>query len=105
MASTGLRNTALVVLGAVVAGLGAVTYFYQRDIQQAHDRIASGSQIAQTPCGPIEYAVLGDGLPVLVVHGAGGGFDQGLDFGKPLAERGFRGIAMSRFGYLRTPFA
>jgi 2-hydroxy-6-oxonona-2,4-dienedioate hydrolase len=103
MASTGLRNTALVVLGAVVAGLGVITYFYQRDIQQARDRIASGSQIAQTPCGPIEYAVAGDGPPVLVVHGAGGGFDQGLDFGKPLAERGFRVIAMSRFGYLRTP--
>jgi len=93
----------MIVLGAVVAGLGAATYYYQRDIQQAHDRIASGSQIAQTPCGPIEYAVLGDGPPLLVVHGAGGGFDQGLDFGKPLAELGFRAIAMSRFGYLRTP--
>jgi pimeloyl-ACP methyl ester carboxylesterase len=103
MASTGLRNTALVVLGAVVAGLVVVTYFYQRDIQQARDRIASGSQIAQTPCGPIEYAEVGDGPPLLVVHGAGGGFDQGLDFAKPLAERGFRVIATSRFGYLRTP--
>jgi 2-hydroxy-6-oxonona-2,4-dienedioate hydrolase len=103
MASTALRNTALVVLGAVVAGLVVVTYFYQRDIQQARERIARGSQIAQTPCGPIEYAVVGDGPPVLVVHGAGGGFDQGLDFGKPLVERGFRVIAMSRFGYLRTP--
>jgi pimeloyl-ACP methyl ester carboxylesterase len=90
-------------LGAVVAGLVVVTYFYQSDIQQARDRIASGSQIAQTPCGPIEYAVAGDGPPVLVVHGAGGGFDQGLDFGKPLVELGFRVIAMSRFGYLRTP--
>jgi pimeloyl-ACP methyl ester carboxylesterase len=103
MASTGLRNAALVVLGAVVAGLGAVTYLYQRDIQQARDFISSGSRIAQTPCGPIEYAVAGDGPPVLVVHGAGGGFDQGMDFGRPLAERGFRVIAMSRFGYLRTP--
>ena len=103
MASTGLRNTALVVLGAVVAGLGVVTHFYQRDIQQARARIASGSQIAQTPCGPIEYAVAGDGPPLLVVHGAGGGFDQGLDFARPLAEFGFRVIAMSRFGYLRTP--
>jgi pimeloyl-ACP methyl ester carboxylesterase len=39
----------------------------------------------------------------LVVHGAGGGYDQGLDFGAPLATIGFRVIAMSRFGYLRTP--
>jgi pimeloyl-ACP methyl ester carboxylesterase len=31
----------------------------------------------------------------LVVHGAGGGFDQGLDFGAPLAKLGLRIIAMS----------
>ena len=90
-------------LGAVVAGLGAATYGYQRDIQQARGRIASGSQIAQTPCGPIEYATAGDGPPLLLVHGAGGGFDQGIDFGRSLTGRGFRIIAMSRFGYLRTP--
>jgi len=103
MARTRFRNAALFVLGAVVAGLGATTYYYQRDIQQARDRVASGSQVAQTPCGPIEYAVAGDGPPLLVVHGAGGGFDQGMDFGVSLVEHGFRVIAMSRFGYLRTP--
>jgi pimeloyl-ACP methyl ester carboxylesterase len=59
--------------------------------------------MAQTSCGPIEYTVSGNGPPVLVVHGAGGGFDQGLDFGAPLVEQGFRVIAMSRFGYLKTP--
>jgi len=103
MARTRFRNSVLVVLAAVIAGLGVATYYYESDIQQARDRVASGSQIVQTPCGPIEYAVVGDGPPVLVVHGAGGGFDQGLDLGKLLAARGFRVIAMSRFGYLRTP--
>jgi pimeloyl-ACP methyl ester carboxylesterase len=92
-----------VVLGAVVIASAVVAYLYHRDIQQAHARIASGSEIAHTPCGPIEYAVVGEGAPVLVAHGAGGGFDQGLDFAGPLAKRGFRIIAMSRFGYLRTP--
>jgi pimeloyl-ACP methyl ester carboxylesterase len=38
-----------------------------------------------------------------VVHGAGGGFDQALGFAEQLAHYGFRAIAMSRFGYLRTP--
>jgi len=103
MARPHFRNAALVVLGAVVAGLGVATFFYQRDIQLAPNLVATGSQIAQTPCGPIEYAVAGVGPPVLVVHGAGGGFDQGMDFGAQLAARGFRVIAMSRFGYLRTP--
>jgi pimeloyl-ACP methyl ester carboxylesterase len=45
----------------------------------------------------------GDGRPVLVVHGAGGGFDQGFAFAQPLIAGGFRIVAMSRFGYLRTP--
>jgi 2-hydroxy-6-oxonona-2,4-dienedioate hydrolase len=103
MDRTCARNAALVALGVVMAGLGAVTYAYHGDIQHARKRVSKGSRIARTPCGPIEYAVHGDGPPVLVVHGAGGGFDQGLDFGTPLVESGFRVIAMSRFGYLRTP--
>lgn len=89
---------------ALLAGLIAYTGIaYRRDIAAAEARVAQGSLLAATPCGPIEYAVIGTGSPVLVVHGAGGGFDQGLEFGRPLAERGFSVIAMSRFGYLRTP--
>jgi 2-hydroxy-6-oxonona-2,4-dienedioate hydrolase len=103
MARNRIRTIAWVVVGAIVVALSVTTTFYQRDIQQARERVASGSQMAQTPCGPIEYAVVGDGPPVLVVHGAGGGFDQGLDIARPLTERGFRVIAVSRFGYLRTP--
>jgi 2-hydroxy-6-oxonona-2,4-dienedioate hydrolase len=103
MARKGIRETTLVLFGVFVVGLGVATVYYQRDIQQARDRVANGSRIEQTPCGPIEYAMAGGGPPVLVVHGAGGGFDQGMDFAAPLAERGFRVIAMSRFGYLRTP--
>ena len=71
-------------------------------MRRARARIAAG-RLAQTPRGPIEYAVAGNGPPVLFIHGAGGGFDQGLAFGADLAAAGFRVIAMSRFGYLRTP--
>jgi len=97
------RNTTLIILSVVVAGLGVSSYFYQRDIESARNRVANGSTIAQTPCGPIEYAMAGDGPPVLVIHGAGGGFDQGMDIGMDLVGHGFRVIAVSRFGYLRTP--
>ena len=93
-----------ILISLLVAGLFALVYFsYRRDIHQARERISVGSQIVETPCGPIEYAVAGGGPPVLVVHGAGGGYDQGMDFSKPLVQSGFRVIAMSRFGYLRTP--
>jgi 2-hydroxy-6-oxonona-2,4-dienedioate hydrolase len=100
---TSSRMVLLMVLGAIFVALGAVTFLYQRDISQASERVASGSLIAQTPCGPIEYAEAGAGAPVLVVHGAGGGFDQGMDIAAPLVGHGFRVIAVSRFGYLRTP--
>jgi len=93
-----------IVAGLVVAGLCALVFTsYQGDIHRARARVSIGSQVVQTPCGPIEYALAGEGLPLLVVHGAGGGYDQGLEFGEALVNRGFRIIAMSRFGYLRTP--
>jgi len=39
-----------------------------------------------------------------MIHGTGGGFDQGLRFGRALMSRGFEIIAPSRFGYLRSDF-
>src|SRR5208337_1161039 len=58
------------------------------------------SQLIDTSFGTVEYATLGKGKPVLVVHGAAGGFDQALEMTGALAERGFGLIAPSRFGYL-----
>lgn len=87
-----------------VAGLAVFVYSsYRHDLQRERERVASGSSVVQTPCGPIEYATAGEGRPLLIVHGAGGGYDQGMFFAKAFVERGFRVIAMSRFGYLRTP--
>ncbi len=98
-----VRVAFIIVSLLVVALIGLVYWNYRGDIHQARERVSTGSQIVQTPCGPIEYAIAGDGPAVLVVHGAGGGFDQGLEFARTLAGSGFRVIAMSRFGYLRTP--
>jgi pimeloyl-ACP methyl ester carboxylesterase len=89
---------------ALAAASATVAYgFYRRDLAAARARLAGASDVVTTPCGPIEYASTGTGSPVLVVHGAGGGFDQGLALGAPIAAQGYRVIAMSRFGYLRTP--
>jgi 2-hydroxy-6-oxonona-2,4-dienedioate hydrolase len=97
------KATLAFVLGLVVA-LSALAYYnYRRDMTAANARVDSGSNLISTACGPIEYASVGVGLPVLVIHGAGGGFDQGVEFARPLIENGFRVIAPSRFGYLRTP--
>jgi pimeloyl-ACP methyl ester carboxylesterase len=101
------RGTIATIAGAALIAAAAaaapVYASYRHALRRARARISTGSEVAQTPCGPIEYAVAGRGPPVLFVHGAGGGFDQGLAFGRDLVAPGFRVIAMSRFGYLRTP--
>src|SRR6185503_18021200 len=61
-----------------------------------------GSQIVATHHGPIEYTAWGEGPAVLVVHGAGGGYDQGISIARAFGGEGLRWISPSRFGYLRT---
>jgi 2-hydroxy-6-oxonona-2,4-dienedioate hydrolase len=79
------------------------SWTWHSDVRAARQRTSAGSTLVSTRSGPIEYAQVGQGKPLLVVHGAGGGYDQGLLFSRPLAERGFCVTAVSRFGYLRTP--
>lgn len=80
----------------------AIGALFVRDLSHAGARLVERSQTISTPFGEMEYALLGQGEPVLVVHGAGGGFDQSLDMIGPLADDGYRLIAPSRFGYLRS---
>ncbi len=96
-------------LGALVAGVAltaaAAAYLaYRRDMAGIRVRLAIDSRIAETSMGAIEYAGAGQGPPVLVIHGASGGYDQGLLIAGANFRAGFQIIAPSRFGYLRTPF-
>ena len=88
----------MLLLAALLIG-----WRYDRDITAARARVARGGTVIATRCGPIEYQEAGRGVPLLAVHGSGGGYDQGMAFAGALAQRGIRVIAMSRFGYLRTP--
>jgi 2-hydroxy-6-oxonona-2,4-dienedioate hydrolase len=101
-----LRITIVCSVAALAALALGATHVYQKyraDLSLADARVHSISRFVKTTCGPIEYAVAGNGPPVLFIHGAGGGFDQGLRFGRPLVKAGFTVIAPSRFGYLHTP--
>jgi pimeloyl-ACP methyl ester carboxylesterase len=86
---------------AALASAGAGRAFYV-DVAQARARTTGRSTTFQSRFGAMEYAEAGAGPPVLMVHGTGGGFDQGLDFAQPLSAGGWRVIAPSRFGYLRS---
>lgn len=89
-------------IAAVVLAIGANSY---RDaVRRAEARLIGRSSVIPTSQGRVEYSVAGAGTPVLMIHGTGGGFDQGLTFTKGLSARGYRVIAPSRFGYLRSDF-
>ena len=99
-----MRRALLVALGLAVAIGVAVAVAYQRDLQ-AHERRLSGrSDVIQTSAGTLEYATAGKGPPLLMIHGTGGGFDQGLTFTEGLLPHGYTIVAPSRFGYLRSDF-
>ena len=90
--------------GTLTAGYVAVTYpGYRSAMREARAELAAGSEVVSTLAGPVEYAEAGHGPPVLVVHGAGGGYDQGLLLARAFIGSGYRLIVPSRFGFLRTP--
>jgi pimeloyl-ACP methyl ester carboxylesterase len=92
-------------LGLFVLAVAGAQVFrvFGEEMGAARSRLLAGSRVVSTACGPVEVAEAGEGPPVLVVPGAGGGFDQGMAFAHSAVGEGFRVIAVSRFGYLRTP--
>jgi pimeloyl-ACP methyl ester carboxylesterase len=98
-----MRRTLLIAAILLIVAAGLISAKYRSDLSTARRNLEAGSRIAQTACGPVEYAVAGSGPAVLVIHGAGGGYSQVAALGESLAASGFKAIAMSRFGYLRTP--
>jgi 2-hydroxy-6-oxonona-2,4-dienedioate hydrolase len=97
-----MAGLVLILLAAVAI---AVTVQFRRDMERHAERITKGSRLVTTACGPVELAEAGpaSGARLLVIHGSGGGYDQGLLIGADYAARGFRVIAPSRPGYLRMP--
>ncbi|MGE0409953.1 MAG: alpha/beta fold hydrolase [Amphiplicatus sp.] len=100
-----MRRTFLfaVALTALAAGAGVVFLSYSNDMGRARAVVATGSRIADTAAGKIEYAEKGAGRPLLSIHGAGGGYDQGLAIAEDFCGDAYHVIAPSRFGYLGAP--
>lgn len=100
------RRTGILLSLAGVAALATalVAADFRADLRAAEQRVTGRSMVVPTSHGRVEYAVAGSGTPLLMIHGTGGGFDQGLLFTEGLLPHGFRVIAPSRFGYLRSDF-
>jgi len=95
-----IKKISLGLLGLVVLTFGLAYLFYLEFRSEQLEALESGSQIADTSAGPIEYRLSGESGPILLfLHGTPGGYDQ-LD-----EMSGFRFLAPSRPGYLRTPLS
>ena len=92
-----------IAIGLIVA-LVLVGAAYLSDMNRAYDRIQGKSTVIPSPYGDIEYTEGGSGPPVLVIHGSGGGYDQGELVVEAVLGDQFHWIAPSRFGYLRSTF-
>lgn len=87
--------------GALAAAAVVTAVAFRRDMAAAEARIAAvAAQAVDTPFGRLDFAQGGDGPPVLVIHGSGGGHDQGALLARAVLGEGWRWIAPSRFGYL-----
>ncbi len=74
--------------------------------QELENTAAAAPMIVQTRRGGVECSLSGEGPAVLLLHGAMGGYDQGLMLGRAtVGSPGFQFVAVSRPGYLGTPLA
>lgn len=90
----------LALLGPAVA----IAIWFGLDTRRAYARITGHSTVLPSPLRDIEFKREGAGIPVLVVHGSGGGYDQGALIAMAILGEEFDWIAPSRFGYLRSTF-
>lgn len=95
-----LRTTSLFLVGAAVV---AASWFFW-DMRVAYRRIEGRATVVASPYGDIEYTQRGEGPDVLVIHGSGGGYDQGELMVQAVLGDDFHCITPSRFGYLGSTF-
>ncbi len=92
----------LVFIGVTFIAFAVSYPIYKRQISKVVTKIAAESTILKTEFGEMEYAIRGEGKPILLIHGAGGGYDQGLWLGQICLDSDYQLIAPSKFGYLKS---
>ncbi len=92
-----------IAIGLIVVVI-LVSAAYLLDMNRIYERVRGKSTVIPSRYGDIEYTEGGSGPAVLVIHGSGGGYDQGELLVKAVLGDEFHWITPSRFGYLRSSF-
>jgi len=93
----------LVVIGLLLCGL--LLAWAESWKADAIAALADGAEVVETKVGRQQYVAREEGHPVLVIHGACGGYDQALAIAGAMPWDGVQIIAPSRPGYLGTPLS
>ena len=78
-----------IILAVLIAATVGIYASYVHDLTAARARLVGRSKTMPTSFGTMEYALVGQGKPMLIVHGAEGGFDQSIDMTGELAGHGY----------------
>jgi pimeloyl-ACP methyl ester carboxylesterase len=78
---------------------------YARELNTGIDFDSLLPAMIRTPKGEVEAVTWGEGPTVVALHGAMGGWDQGVLLARTVAFPHFKFIAISRPGYLGTPLS
>lgn len=100
-----LARILFLLLVLVLLAVGGVLAWFTSWRSDRMAALDGASEVADTTYGRVEFVLRGEGPPVLVFHGAPGGYDQALLLGERLVDAGYQVVAPSRPGYLRTPLA
>jgi len=92
----------IIILSAVIITFLLTYPLFNEKMNKVKNDIKEQSEIIETKYGKMEYAVRGKGEAVLLIHGAGGGFDQGLWLGEISLKDEYLFIAPSKFGYINS---
>ena len=97
----GIRQILLLVYVMGLIGCSSNKY----SLKEAYDRLENDTYeiLRSENFGNIQYKFIHNkGIPVLVVHGISGGYDQGVHTGKSLLPINQSMLSISRFGYLES---
>lgn len=75
---------------------------YKESMKEAYTKLQKyDTKVIETSFGRMVYSIKqGKGIPILVVHGIVGGYDQAIETGISLAGEDQTIVGISRFGYL-----
>ncbi|MEQ8743008.1 alpha/beta hydrolase [Parasphingorhabdus sp.] len=90
----------MAIIGGLAVVATSVAILGNRATEKRSSDLEAERSLTQTRHGRIEYISWGEGPPVLVIHGAGGGFDQGRLLAMALGGTSSQFVSVSRFGYL-----